>query len=97
MDTTEITEYERVESSYARQHLSELLDAVLTGKTYTITRHGRAIAQLVPVSAPAQAPSHSSGQGKLMDKIKRHDDIGNSAGPFRGSVSEEDDTGGTAF
>jgi len=68
------TEYERVESSYARQHLSELLDAVLTGKTFTITRHGRDIAQLVPVSAPAHAQDHSSAQGKLMDKIKRRDD-----------------------
>lgn len=68
----DVTEYERIESSYARQHLSELLDAVLTGKTFTITRHGRHIAQLVPVSAPAHEPDKSSGQGKLMDRIKNH-------------------------
>jgi prevent-host-death family protein len=74
MEDIEVTEYERVEASYARRHLSELLDGVLTGKPITITRHGRDIAQLVPVSAPAHTPPRSSGQGKLMDKIKRSEE-----------------------
>ena len=74
MNETLATEYERVESSYARQHLSELLDEVLKGRTYIITRHGRPVAQLVPVSAPAHERDHFSGQGKLLYKIKRHEE-----------------------
>lgn len=38
-----------VGSFEAKTHLSELLAAVEAGETVTITRHGKAIAQLVPV------------------------------------------------
>lgn len=58
-----------VEATYARNNLSELLDLVISGDTIVITRHGREIAQLVPVSAQAHSPSKTSGQGKLMSKI----------------------------
>lgn len=37
----------------AKTHLSELLDRVEKGETITITRHGRDIARLTPVDAPA--------------------------------------------
>lgn len=39
----------------AKTHLSELLERVAAGEEITITRHGLAIARLVPVrSAPSQ-------------------------------------------
>jgi prevent-host-death family protein len=37
-----------VQSSEAKTHLPELLDAVEAGETIVITRHGRAIARIVP-------------------------------------------------
>lgn len=83
-----MTEYERLESSYVRQHLSELIDSVLTGRSYTVTRHGRDVAQLVPVSAPSHSPTPHSGQGKLMEKIKRHDEK---------EADNEDPRGGWSF
>jgi prevent-host-death family protein len=36
----------------AKAHLSELLDKVEAGEEVIITRHGRAVAQLRPVSHP---------------------------------------------
>lgn len=37
-----------IAASEAKAHFAELLDAVERGETIAITRHGRAIAQLVP-------------------------------------------------
>ena len=37
-----------VQASEAKAHLSELLDEVERGETVVITRHGRAIARIVP-------------------------------------------------
>ena len=38
----------------AKTHLSALLDQVARGEEITITRHGKAIARLVPVGAVSQ-------------------------------------------
>ncbi len=35
-----------IQSTQAKTHLAELLDAVERGETFVITRHGKAIAQL---------------------------------------------------
>lgn len=40
----------------AKTNLSRLLEQVEAGETITITRHGREIAQLVPVRAKAAHP-----------------------------------------
>jgi prevent-host-death family protein len=40
-----------IPASEAKAHLSELLDAVERGETIVITRHGHAIARLVPDGA----------------------------------------------
>jgi prevent-host-death family protein len=37
-----------IQSSEAKTHLPQLLDAVERGETIIITRHGRAIARIVP-------------------------------------------------
>jgi prevent-host-death family protein len=39
-----------VPSSEVRRHLSEHLDRVLGGESFTVSRHGRPIAELRPVS-----------------------------------------------
>lgn len=43
-----------VHASDAKTHLPQLLDDVERGETIVITRHGRAIARLVPESARRQ-------------------------------------------
>jgi prevent-host-death family protein len=40
----------------AKTHLPALLEQVERGDTITITKHGREVARLVPISAPATDP-----------------------------------------
>lgn len=57
----------RVGSFEAKTKLSELLDKVEAGETVTITRHGKPVAQLVPVQ-----PDHDPEQMRaLVEEIKR--------------------------
>lgn len=44
-----------VQASDAKSHLAQLLDEVERGETIVITRHGRAIARLVPEAERRQA------------------------------------------
>jgi prevent-host-death family protein len=44
-----------IQSSEAKTHLPQLLDAVERGETIVITRHGRAIARIVPEIDQRQA------------------------------------------
>jgi len=41
----------------AKTHLPRLLDEVEAGESITITKHGRAVARLVPVSGHSSAPA----------------------------------------
>jgi prevent-host-death family protein len=41
-----------VNLAQAKAHLSELLDKVEAGEEVVITRHGRAVAQVVPTNRP---------------------------------------------
>jgi prevent-host-death family protein len=41
-----------VNLAQAKAHLSELLDRVEAGEEVTVTRHGRAVAHIQPVSRP---------------------------------------------
>ncbi len=41
----------------AKTHLPRLLDEVAAGKVVTITRHGRAVARLVPVGRRTGGPA----------------------------------------
>ena len=40
-----------IQSTEAKSHLAELLRAVEQGESFSITRHGRAIAHLVPAAS----------------------------------------------
>ncbi len=40
-----------VQSTEAKAHLSQLLSAVERGESFAITRHGRAVAHLVPAAS----------------------------------------------
>ncbi len=44
-----------IQASEAKTHLPQILDEVERGETVVITRHGRAIARLVPESQRRQA------------------------------------------
>lgn len=44
-----------VQSSEAKAHLTQLLSDVERGQSFTITRHGRAIARLVPAEDQRRA------------------------------------------
>jgi prevent-host-death family protein len=48
----------------AKAHLSALLEQVARGEEITITRHGRAVARLVPVEA-------ASGRARLAETVAR--------------------------
>lgn len=50
-----LVERMRIQASEAKTHLPELLDKVEQGQTIVITRHGRAIARLVPEADLRQA------------------------------------------
>jgi prevent-host-death family protein len=45
---------ETVGAFEAKTHLAEILDRVERGESLTITRHGKPVAQLVPVPTPHQ-------------------------------------------
>jgi prevent-host-death family protein len=52
----------------AKQHLSELLGRVaFAGETVTISKRGKPMAKLVPVSTPESAPRLADAQGWLRD------------------------------
>lgn len=54
-----------IQSSEAKTHLPQLLDAVERGETIVITRHGRAIARLVP-----EVEGRAADVRKAMDRIE---------------------------
>ena len=68
----------RVGSFEAKTKLAELLDKVEAGETITITRHGKPVAQLVPVQ-----PDHDPERMRaLVEEIKRtREGRGKPAGP----------------
>ena len=55
-----------IRSSDAKARLSELLDEVERGASLVITRHGRAVARLVP-----EADQRQSETLRVMESIKR--------------------------
>lgn len=44
-----------IQTTDAKAHLTQLLDAVERGESFTITRHGRAVAHLVPAGDQRRA------------------------------------------
>jgi prevent-host-death family protein len=52
----------------AKTKLAELLDRVESGETITITRHGKAVAKLVPASADE---AERARKRALIEEIKR--------------------------
>lgn len=59
-----------VGSFEAKTKLAELLDKVEAGETVTITRHGKPVAQLVPVKA-VTAADELERMRALVEEIKR--------------------------
>lgn len=49
----------------AKTHLSELLQKVLQGESFTITRRGKAVAELKPIQAPAKVSLYGIDKGKI--------------------------------
>ena len=60
MKTTEIGAFE------AKTHLSELLEKVRRGKTFYITKHGRQVAELRPVSVPGRRPRFGCDRNRVI-------------------------------
>jgi prevent-host-death family protein len=52
-----------IQASEAKTHLPQLLDAVERGETIVITRHGRAIARIVPEAEHRQAEIRTAIDG----------------------------------
>jgi prevent-host-death family protein len=62
-----------IQASEAKTHLPQILDEVERGETIIITRHGRAIARLVPEAQQRQAEIDQAiaGLGKLRRRVGR--------------------------
>lgn len=61
-----------VNLAHAKAHLSELLNQVEAGQEVVITRHGRPVAQLSPVSRPKLPLSKDlAGQRAKMPRLRR--------------------------
>jgi prevent-host-death family protein len=54
-----------IQASEAKIHLPQLLDDIERGETIVITRHGRAIARLVPEDAMRR-----QGRGEAVERLK---------------------------
>lgn len=59
-----------VQASEAKTHLPQLLDAVERGETIVITRHGRAIARLVPEAERRRQEIDEAFA--IMDEVRKH-------------------------
>ena len=46
----------------AKTHLPQLLDRVARGERFTITRHGKPVAQLIPVTADRQRAQQAAAR-----------------------------------
>ncbi len=46
-----------VNLAHAKAHLSELLDKVEAGEDVVVTRHGRAMAHILPAAPPKRPPA----------------------------------------
>jgi prevent-host-death family protein len=71
---------ETVGAFEAKTHLAELLDRVEGGESITITRRGKAVAQLVPVTRPqvrdrleAIRQLREFGKGRRLDGLRIRD------------------------
>ncbi len=62
---------ETVGAFEAKTHLSSLLERVEKGERFTITRHGKPIAQLVPVEDPDAAKRRAAVEA-LRSFVDRH-------------------------
>jgi len=60
MNTKAIGAYE------AKVHLSEILEKVRTGQVFVITRRGKRLAELRPVSSEGARPSFGSDKGRVV-------------------------------
>ncbi len=62
-------------SSDAKSHFSELLARVEAGETITISRHGRAVAKLVPAGAPELTPEERVDSWERWVAYRRRNNI----------------------
>lgn len=60
MDITEIGAFE------AKTRLSELLERVSRGRIYRITKRGKAVAELRPVTSGSRRPRFGSDKGRVV-------------------------------
>ena len=72
----------------AKTHLSELLAVVEAGETVTITRRGKAVAQLVPMTAGA--PDRQAARMAAIQRLQR---LGATLGLTTTEVISARDTG----
>jgi prevent-host-death family protein len=59
---------ETVGSFHAKTHLAQLLDRVAQGAEFTITKHGKPVAKLVPASSSQRTPDVR----KVIEKFKAY-------------------------
>ena len=62
---------ESVGSFEAKTHLSELLERVSAGESITITKHGTAVAMLVPIRSGRRDPQKAAAKIRELRKGNR--------------------------
>ena len=60
---------ERIGASDARRHLSRLLDRVARGESLTITRHGKPVARLVPLTGDRDRAKEAAA--RILERRRR--------------------------
>ena len=56
----------RIGAFEAKTHLSDLLEQVRRGRTFLITKRGRTVAELRPVSEPERRPRFGCDRGRIV-------------------------------
>ena len=69
----------------AKTRLSELLDRVASGQEVIITRHGTAVARLVPIKAVSTSESRRNAVRKMRELAQRNQLLGV---PIRDLINE---------
>jgi prevent-host-death family protein len=68
----------------ANQHFAEHVRAVEAGESFVITRRGRPVARLVPISAGKRAltPEQQAARARALERMQRGIDLGEPGGRF---------------
>lgn len=63
--TAEYAAAQKIGAFAAKTHLASILDKVAQGQKFVVTKHGKPVAQIVPVPTPSQRPIPGLWRGRI--------------------------------